>query len=580
MQKNYFAICAVASAVAVLAGCGGGGGDTIGGGTTITPGVTLAVEKAPAASATFAGGDLVTLSAAIGTYKSNISRVTWTAVPASAGAPALTLANANCASGQKNDIKGAVGFSSSSWECATSAQAPILSQPVSYKVTVTGEDADGYLASASSMVTINPPGAAAEQALKPVVVLPSSVTVVSGAAASLTCYASPSPTSVSKTLTYAWRVKSNPNALPFNLTSTATSAVQFTAPSVATGVSSAVTLECVATDANGASTASEVVVRVVSAAESGGALVAESTDRVNLFSGVESQLSCLGSGGYTTDAKGLTYQWIIKSNPSGVLLDLTGDNSATVRVKPGDLTSENKFELAVLQCRVTDVANKTATVDVAVQINRPAEAATPVVVALANAGTSQYVTASQVVSLNGTGTRLTGGGTGDIYYVWSQVSGPTVSLSGAGTSMASFMAPMVTTPTTLRFMLTTSTQPIAGGYVPKTGEVSFVDVNVGATSRPTITLPPVSEAGPGAPASITAALTGNPDNRPVYYRWTQISGTSVTIQSPNAATMSFFSPSTDGDLLFRVQASFDPSFPESSLASSDALFRVNSAAGS
>lgn len=574
MQKNYFTLCAVASAAAMLVGCGGGGTDVVGGGTAITPGVTIAVEQAPPAQVSFTGGDMVNLSSVMGAYKSNLTAMSWSAVPATAGAPDLAMSNANCTSAKKNDVKGATGFSSSVWECATSAPAPILSQPVSYRVTVTGTDTAGLSASASSLVTINPPGAAAQEALKPLVALPLSVEVVGGSTAAITCNASPGPASVSKAITYAWRVKSNPNAVALNLSSTDKSTVQFTAPSLSAGKSTSVILECVATDVSGASTASEVKVNLISAAESSGLLTAQSTERVNMYSGVESQLSCFGSGGYTTDTKGLTYQWVIKSNPSGVLLNLTGDNSATVRVKPGTLTSTNNFEVAVLQCRVTDVANKTGTVDVAIQINRPQTVSVPSPIALANAGLSQSVNAGQIVALSGTGTRVSGDTPAQLYYAWSQVGGPSVSLSGANTATPSFKAPVVTSPTTLRFMLTASTQALAAGYVPKTGEVSFVDIYVGATTVPVITLPTVAEVAPGSASTITAALQSNPDNKPVYYRWSQISGANVVMQTPNAASVSFFAPPTEGDLLFRVQASFDPAFSESSIASADAVLRV------
>lgn len=191
MQKYRYALGAIATAVALLSGCGGGSDDAIGGGTTIAPGVTVGVESAPPEAITFAGGDTVELSAVIGSYKANMASMAWTVVPVTAGAPDLVLANANCASTLKQDTKGVGGLAGSVWECSTSAPAPLLDQAVSYKVTVTGKDSGGLAASATSVVTIAPPGPMAEAALKPIIVMPSAVQVTGGAAAGITCYGAP-----------------------------------------------------------------------------------------------------------------------------------------------------------------------------------------------------------------------------------------------------------------------------------------------------------------------------------------------------------------------------------------------------
>ena len=578
MQKHCYALGAIAAAVVLLSGCGGGSDDAVGGGTTISPGVTIAVESAPPVAVTFAGGDVVELTAAIASYKVNMSSIAWTVVPATAGAPDLVLANASCASTLKQDSKGVGGLAGSVWECSTSAPAPLLSQPVSYKVTVTGKDAGGMSASATSVVTIAPPGPMAEAALKPIIIMPSAVQVTGGEPAGLTCYGAPGRSSLSKTLTYAWRIKQNPSGLALTLTDADKGTVKFDPPAMQAGKSASVTLECVVTDVSGASTSSDVqvVISPEDQASPGGAPRADSTGAITMTPGIESQLSCFGSGGYTTATKNLVYQWVIKSNPSGMLIDLAGADSATVRVKPGVLPSANPFETVVLQCRVTDAANKTGTVDVTVKVQRPTTAPVPVPTAIANAGAAQSVNVGDLVSLNGSGTRISAGGTGELYYAWSQVSGPSVILSSANTANPSFKAPSVSAPTALRFMLTAATQPMSAGYVPKTGEVSFVDVYVGAILAPRITLPMVTQVAPGTPAELTAALEGNTENRPVYYRWTQVSGTTVTIQTANTASISFFAPAADGDLIFRVQASFDPQFSAAATTSSDALFRVKS----
>jgi chitodextrinase len=68
---------------------------------------------------------------------------------------------------------------------------------------------------------------------------------------------------------------------------------------------------------------------------------------------------------------------------------------------------------------------------------------------VANAGPDQTVVSGSVVTLDGSASE------GDIdSYSWAQTGGPTVSLSGANSAAATFIAPFVSIAVTLTFQLT------------------------------------------------------------------------------------------------------------------------------
>jgi parallel beta-helix repeat protein len=76
---------------------------------------------------------------------------------------------------------------------------------------------------------------------------------------------------------------------------------------------------------------------------------------------------------------------------------------------------------------------------------------------VANAGPSHLVAKGSAVTLDGSGTRLMTGGATGVTYTWSQISGPTVTISNPGSTKATFTAPSVSTVTVLGFRLTATT---------------------------------------------------------------------------------------------------------------------------
>jgi len=79
---------------------------------------------------------------------------------------------------------------------------------------------------------------------------------------------------------------------------------------------------------------------------------------------------------------------------------------------------------------------------------------------IANAGAPQTVNQSSFVTLSGTGSFATNGGT-IVSYSWVQTSGTAVSLNGANTANPTFTAPTATTSLTFSLTVTDSTGAVS-----------------------------------------------------------------------------------------------------------------------
>ena len=179
---------------------------------------------------------------------------------------------------------------------------------------------------------------------------------------------------------------------------------------------------------------------------------------------------------------------------------------------------------------VRDAANQQGSDSISVEVqNRP-----PV----SDAGPDQSANKGQVIVLNGTTSYDPDGDS--LTFGWTQTAGPSVALTGAGASVASF-TPVISG-------LYVFSLGISDGWGGTAGDI----VNVSVIDRT-----PVANAGPNMTARkrIGVVLDGtasfDPDGDPLTFAWTERSGPSVILSDATSDRPSFV-PSSAGVYVFRL----------------------------
>ena len=305
-------------------------------------------------------------------------------------------------------------------------------------------------------------------------------------------------------LTYSWtQVGVTPTVA---LTNAGTSTATFTAPDGL--LTDAVLTFSLTVTAGGVSHTDDVIITITA----NQAPVAEAGDPQTVSEGVTVTLN--GSG---ADADGdvLTYSWTQVGVTPTVALTNADTSRATFTAPDGLLTD------AVLTFSLTVTAGGVShTDDVIITI-------TANQAPVAEAGDPQTVSEGVTVTLNGSGADADG----DVLtYSWTQVGvTPTVALTNAGTSTATFTAPaQLLTDAVLTFSLT-----VTAGGVSHTDDVI---ITITANQAP------VAEAGDPQTVSegVTVTLNGSgtdADGDVLTYSWTQV-GVTLTVALTNADTSS------------------------------------------
>lgn len=138
----------------------------------------------------------------------------------------------------------------------------------------------------------------------------------------------------------------------------------------------------------------------------------------------------------------------------------------------------------------------------------------------------------------------------DVTFSWAQIAGPGVRIEDAFSPAARFIAPSLQTTQTLRFRVST-TNPA--------GDVGGAEVSVTVLADPNFgfnaggggsgggSSRPVARAGADQTVDVESLVTLNgaaSTGRGLTYRWTQLSGPTVTLTEPTGSATNFTSPAT------------------------------------
>lgn len=233
-----------------------------------------------------------------------------------------------------------------------------------------------------------------------------------------------------------------------------------------------------------------------------------------------------GSASSDPDGSVSSYAWT-QTAGNTVTLSSTTVAQPTFIAPTVTATSTLTFSLVVMDNQGRSSSASTVSITVNTAVNLPPTA---------NAGTAQSVISGVTVSLDGTSSSDADGTVAS--YAWTQTSGPAVSLQAATSAQASFVAPTVTSATTLTFSLVVTDDRGAAS----------------AASTVTITVSPPVNAAPTADAGLnqtlssgqTVSLDGiastDPDGSIAVYSWTQTAGPAVTLTTFTPAVRTFTAP--------------------------------------
>lgn len=327
------------------------------------------------------------------------------------------------------------------------------------------------------------------------------------------------------TISYAWTQVSGPSV---TMAGADSATPTFTAPPVPS-LGATLTFRLVVTNGVAAAVEDTVVV-TVSNDNVPPVAVAGADQTVN-----EGEVVLIdGRGSSDADEQSLTFHWEQVAGPTVVLTPVGAQADQVTFVAPevGPLGETVVVSLSVTDGLLSDSDEVSISV---LNVN---------VEPVANAGPDLTVNENDNVTLDGSASSDVDGDT--LSHAWSQVAGPAVVLSGASSSNASFVAPEVAAGgATLTFQL-----DVSDGVAPSVTD--WVDVRINNVNHA-----PLADAGADltVPESEQVSLDGSGsmdgDGDSLTYTWEQTLGTTVLMDDPTAASVSFTAPDVgaEGEVL-------------------------------
>lgn len=422
-HTSLTALTAAASAVFTLGltACGGGGA-----GGNLPDAVPSAVTTTTKiAEATIKAGTSTLISGQAVSQPNAMSSMTWSVTKISGNGADLALSNGDCSASTRNS-NSANGITRSTWSCDAVVTAPAaVSTDATYRVIFNGKDEKGNASTAYSDLTVQAASSNPSGSL-PVANTQGALTLTSGSDASVACTGSGGTLNAGNNYVFSWVVKSNPSALPLSLNANGNSA-SFKAPAVSSPTT--VTLQCRVTDDGLKTGVADSVITINPLASQSAIAVAGATQTA----AAGATVSLDGSASTGPAGAKLNYVWQQIEGPTVSLSDATAPRPTFI-APTVTATTRLTFQLVATTASPADPATAAAS-----------EKTTQVVYVSATQPLTLAITGATVVKSNISVVLSVVGSpaNGPLYYGWTQVSGPTVTLGGANTASASFISPTV-----------------------------------------------------------------------------------------------------------------------------------------
>ena len=332
-------------------------------------------------------------------------------------------------------------------------------------------------------------------------------------------------------LTYHWKQVAGPLV---TLSNPLTSKPTFFTPNVGPS-GEALAFELTVTDVGGLKDIDTTTVKVIGDND---APIADAGPNQTVDEGKKVTLD--GSNSTDPDGGALSYRWSQVAGPSVTL-------SSTQAAKPTFTAPDVSPGGASLTFRLTvtddgDLKDSDTTIVNVRFVNDPPEA---------DAGPNQTVFENTKVTLDGSNSTDPEGGA--LSYGWSQVAGPSVTLSSTQVAKPTFTAPDVDPGgVSLQFRLT-----VTDNEGLKDTDTTVVNVT-GDND------PPMADAGPDQTVEeenmvmLNGSNSTDPEGEKLFYRWKQVVGPSVTLSDPTADQPQFNAPnvaSSGAALMFELTVS-------------------------